>query len=244
MLEDTTVRYEVGEARRANGRAPARLVGPVPLTVRAAVLLAVALAAAGAGLTALLVDDLGAANAREQALSEWLVGLGESSSLLLGLAQVVSWLGDEQRTVPLVAFVAMSLLLARRRLWAGYLVVVTLGGVAVSSMVKQAVGRPRPALVVQPVGEELLSFPSGHTFAGITVWGSLAVIALVVLPPRLRVGVAIAAATVGLLQGPSRLVLGRHWPTDVVGSWLIAGAWILLCLVMTTWVAAAIARRH
>lgn len=220
-----------------------RLVGPVPLSVRAAVLVAVALAAAGAALTAFVSADLGAANAREEEASAWFVGLGEASAPVHWLAQAVSWLGDEQRTVPLVAFVAISLLLSRRSLWAGYLVTVTLGGVALASTIKQAVGRPRPGIVDQPVGEELLSFPSGHTFAGITVFGSIALIALVVVPARWRVVVAVGAATVGLLQAPSRLVLGCHWPTDVLGSWLIAGAWLLACLVVLTLVSDAASRR-
>lgn len=228
----------------ASGLASARLVGPIPLTVRASVLLAVVLGLAGAGLTAFVGADLDAANAREQAASEWFVGLGEASAPLHWLAQAVSWLADEQRAVPIVAFVAMSLLLARRALWAGYLVAVTLGGVAISSAVKQAVGRPRPALVDQPVGEELLSFPSGHTFAGLTVWGSLAIIALAVLPPRVRVVAAVAAVSIAVLQGPSRLVLGRHWPSDVLGSWLIASSWVLLCLAGTTWLATVVVRRR
>lgn len=245
MRKDAPVRQASTDAT-ASGPGPAatRLVGPIPLTVRAAVALALLLAAGGAALTAAIGADLAAANAREQALSEWFVGIGDASPLVHGLAQAVSWLGDEQRTVPIVAFVAMSLLLSRRPLWAGYLVAVTLGGVAISSATKQAVGRPRPPLVQQPVGEELLSFPSGHTFAGVTVWGSVAIIALVVLPPRWRAFVAVVAAAIGLLQAPSRLVLGRHWPTDVVGSWLIAGAWLLLCLVAVTWVATALARRR
>lgn len=221
----------------------ARLLGPVRLSVGGALVVAALLALAGVALTLVVSSDVDAANARELAMSTWLVGLGDTWPLVHDLASIVSWLGDEHRTVPLVAFVATALLLARRPLWAGYLVVVTLGGVIVSSTVKATVGRPRPPLVEQPAGEELLSFPSGHTFAGVTVWLSLALIALAVLPPRWRGVVAVAAVTVGVMQGPSRLVLGRHWPTDVIGGWLLALAWLLLCLVATTLLARSLDRR-
>jgi undecaprenyl-diphosphatase len=75
------------------------------------------------------------------------------------------------------------------------------------------------------------SFPSGHALASAAVLG---VLALVLIPrrpcrvPRILL-VAIAAAAAAMI-GLSRLYLGVHWASDVVGGWLIGAMWLAVCL--------------
>ncbi|WP_042365002.1 phosphatase PAP2 family protein [Streptacidiphilus neutrinimicus] len=103
--------------------------------------------------------------------------------------------------------------------------------------VKEAVARPRP-LLPQPVSTATgWSFPSGHAMTSATVIPLLVIVAW----PHLRrratrtVTVGVAAVLV-FLVGWTRIGLGVHWPSDILGGWLLAG--FTLCAVtaaVDTW---------
>ena len=80
-----------------------------------------------------------------------------------------------------------------------------------------------------------LDFPSGHTFAGFTVWAAMAIVAWYLLPRRAATPVAAVLLVVGLLQAPARLIVGKHWLSDVVGSWFIGSGWLLLVWAGFLW---------
>ncbi|WP_026370384.1 phosphatase PAP2 family protein [Kallotenue papyrolyticum] len=69
--------------------------------------------------------------------------------------------------------------------------------------------------------EESFAFPSGHAQASIVFWGYLALVVR-------RRWVSILALVAVLLIGLSRVYLGQHWPSDVVGGWLIGAALVAL----------------
>lgn len=153
------------------------------------------------------------------------------------VAQLFTFLGNGTTLVPLVAVVAVLLwrLPPDReppgRLLAGYLIVTVTGGVALSWTVKHLVQRSRPAFEDPLAHASGYSFPSGHAMAGVYAWGTFAVLAwLVVVPRHRRAGLALMAGCVAVvpLIGLSRVLLGVHWPIDVVAGWLLAGAWLLL----------------
>jgi undecaprenyl-diphosphatase len=91
-------------------------------------------------------------------------------------------------------------------------------------LLKIAIGRARPDAVL--FGSQALdySFPSGHTADGSIAWLLGAVTATLGLRPGIRRPIIVAAAGLCLAIGWSRVYLGYHWPTDVVASWLFAGA--------------------
>jgi membrane-associated phospholipid phosphatase len=148
-----------------------------------------------------------------------------------------------------VAMAVLGLLvaavLATRRRWREARVVaeVTLGAGALVEILKIVVHRPRPPLSVQLAVETNASFPSGHTVAATAVLGVLAVL----LARRsgaatVRVALPSAAAAVAVLVGLSRLYLGVHWASDILGAWLVGGCWLVLCLTVEAHLAATRAR--
>ncbi len=154
----------------------------------------------------------------------------------VGVLQAVSWLG---RTVWLAALVgAGGVYLWRRgrRRLAAFLVVTALGGGLVTTAVKVAVDRPRP-VVDHPVATAFgRSFPSGHAMGSTVCYGALLVSFLPSVPRRAR-GAAVAATVVVVLAiGSSRLLLGVHFLSDVVGGHLLGAAWLAGAVaVFRTW---------
>jgi undecaprenyl-diphosphatase len=73
------------------------------------------------------------------------------------------------------------------------------------------------------------SFPSGHSTMSAVVYLTLgALLALVEGRRRVRVFLVALGAVLTFLVGASRVYLGVHWPTDVLGGWTIGAGWALL----------------
>lgn len=149
---------------------------------------------------------------------------------LTGLMKDVTWLGSNLVLVPLVACLAVWLVW-RRREWrtAVALVVVEAGAVIAYQVTKALIGRPRPPLALRLVHVTGFSFPSGHATESLAVWGAIAVALAATRSLRARVLFGLGTSVLVLLIGASRIYLGVHWWTDVVGGYALGGLW--LCLV-------------
>ncbi len=130
----------------------------------------------------------------------------------------------------LLVVVAIVLLVRFRRAWrlAVWILVTIAGEAALDVILKSVFGRVRPTFpdpIVRATGG---SYPSGHAFGSLV---GCAVIVLTVLPLLGRVGrrvvIGIAVAVV-VLVGFSRVALGAHYVTDVLGGWLVGAAWVAL----------------
>ncbi|MEI7624240.1 MAG: phosphatase PAP2 family protein, partial [Actinomycetes bacterium] len=147
----------------------------------------------------------------------------------------LSWIGAGARTVPIVLCVAVLLLLAGKWRWALFLLLSSQAGFLVSNTMKHVVGRTRPPWTTVSLDQIGTSFPSGHTYAGITGWVAMGLIALYLFPRPISTITGWILIVVGVLNGPSRLLLGKHWPSDVLGAWLLAIGWLLLCWSAFLW---------
>jgi undecaprenyl-diphosphatase len=135
---------------------------------------------------------------------------------------LVTHLGDSVALVPVA--IATVVLLVRRglRREAVLVPVVALATQLASMVVREPLARPRP--VDGFVATHSWAFPSGHTLHAATA----ALVAVQLLWPYLghRARWVTAAAAFGLaaLVGISRVMLLAHWPSDVLGGWLLAVA--------------------
>jgi undecaprenyl-diphosphatase len=149
-----------------------------------------------------------------------------STQGMITLAKTLSGVGTGSTTAFVLA--GAALWLAWRRRWQALLVLlVTRGvcGVAIDLM-KEAYARPRPHLVPHLDYVANLSYPSGH--AGNNAM--LVMVAFFLTRDRRWHAAAIAlAAAIGV----SRVMLGVHWPSDVVGGWLFGGGCAAIGVAMT-----------
>lgn len=100
------------------------------------------------------------------------------------------------------------------------LAVVAFVGWFSSTMLKSAVARDRPAAGFRIGEAHGYSFPSGHATDAAALWVTLAVLASVAFPAYRRWFIATSLA-VAAVVGISRMYLGVHWFTDVLGGWTL-----------------------
>jgi len=89
------------------------------------------------------------------------------------------------------------------------------------------VGRTRPVLVDPIATATGKSFPSGHTQSTIVGYGILLLVFLPAIARAWRPLVVAVATLMVLLVGFSRIALGVHYLSDVIGGLIIGSAWLL-----------------
>jgi len=114
-----------------------------------------------------------------------------------------------------------------------YLLGITIGQGLVNALIKRTIGRPRPinTLVEVFVPEQGFSFPSGHVMFYTVFFGFLLVLVLTRMPHtrwRWLFGAPLAALV--LLIGPSRIILGAHWLSDVLAAYLLGLVILVLAI--------------
>ena len=122
------------------------------------------------------------------------------------------------------------LVLSGKRSAALLVLVAVGGGMVLSSLLKLGFERPRPDLVPHGMRVYTASFPSGHAMLSAVTYLTLgALLARVEKSRRLKAFLLGLAITLTILIGLSRIYLGVHWPSDVLGGWCGGAAWASLC---------------
>jgi undecaprenyl-diphosphatase len=137
----------------------------------------------------------------------------------------------------LITFAVVGyLFLARKCAVAWLMLGAVLGGVALNTLLKFAFARPRPDFVTHAVRVFTTSFPSGHaTLSAITYLTIGALLARIHPSLTIRLYLMSLAGFQTVLIGLSRIYLGVHYPTDVLGGWCIGAAWAMGCWVLLVW---------
>ncbi len=229
-VDPQTIRQETRRHPRLAGALTARfdptVLTGLALTTAAAVVL---IGGVGFGLIGIMVHhdfgithfDLGATRFAAR----------HASPTATGVLRAFTQLGGAVVLVPLA--VVVWLLTGRRHGWAttfGFLIVVVGGQFAIADLIKWIVDRARPD-VDRLTGFSGPSFPSGHATAAAACLAGFAMLIGVRRSPRVQA--ALASAAVGLAAGIacSRVFLGVHWFTDVVGGLVLGWAWFALCSI-------------
>jgi undecaprenyl-diphosphatase len=132
--------------------------------------------------------------------------------------------------VLLPATIAVSLVfLHLRRIRAAILLTVTMAGVTLLSwLLKLLFRRPRPVPFFGITMPSTYSFPSGHSLGAFCFYGALAALVTARLRSQwLRAVVWAVAVVIIVVVGFSRLYLGVHYPSDVIGGYATGFVWVL-----------------
>ncbi|MBH8614403.1 phosphatase PAP2 family protein [Pseudomonas mohnii] len=139
----------------------------------------------------------------------------------------ITELGDT--TVVVAVTIVVLLWLMWKRAWrtATYWLVAIAGASALNTVIKAALHRARPDELLYS-GWGAFSFPSGHSTVNVVLYGFLAFLIAREIRPAWRLVVALGAATLIFLIAFSRLYLGAHWFSDVLGGLAFGSAWLAL----------------
>jgi len=145
--------------------------------------------------------------------------IGTTIAWLIILTPVVAWL-LLRRLPKLAAFVAVT----------------AIGSVLLNNLIKLLVGRARPHLADPVAVAAGKSFPSGHSQAAIVGYAILVAVFLPAVPRGRRGWLVAPAVVMVLLIGFSRIALGVHYLSDVLGAYLIGTVWFIgMASAFGTW---------
>ena len=147
-------------------------------------------------------------------------------AVLVNVIKGITWLGSDG--VLWVVIVGATIVLAIRHRWrlAIYLLVTGAGAIVLDPILKSLVGRLRP-VVADPIAHGTgSSFPSGHSLGSIVCYGALFLVFVPATRGRWRTAFTTIIIALIALIGISRLLLGVHYLSDVLGAWAIGITWL------------------
>jgi undecaprenyl-diphosphatase len=151
------------------------------------------------------------------------------------ISRMATWTANGLTIAILTALVVLICLLLRHPRLGWWVAITVAGSSILNSLVKNAVDLTRPSTANVETPAHGFSFPSGHTQAATVTYVAVVLVVCweIWCPARwLRrvsvVAVVLLVAGVGL----SRVLLGAHWTSDVLGGWLLGSAWVITATVL------------
>lgn len=190
---------------------------------------AVTFVAAGAfaGLTGDVLGHEQLSSSGDPPVASWLAE--HRTAWLTRCMQAVTWLGSGWVTVPLLVAAALLLPLWHdRRRTLALVLTVSVGAAVLVTVGKLVTVRPRPEFGEVLTTATGYAFPSGHSAQAAAAYGVLAVLVSVRVGRSVRPLVWLAAGSVVLLIGFSRMYLGVHWLTDVLAGYALGTGWLIV----------------
>nr|WP_269054464.1 phosphatase PAP2 family protein [Paenibacillus tundrae] len=165
----------------------------------------------------------------DDTLIGWIQGM--ESPGMTRCMQLFTWIGSE---VPVVVITILAMLVLyiylRHKRELLFLACVIAGSTLLNALIKLVFQRARPTInrIIEVSG---YSFPSGHSMAAFSLYGGLAFLIWKHVPTATgRVLMIIVSAIFILTIGMSRIYLGVHYPSDVVGGYFLSGCWLAVCI--------------
>lgn len=153
---------------------------------------------------------------------------------LTTIMKAVTYFGEWYILLPLSALIIFVLARKGWRIEATELAYSVIGTSIAVVLIKQLAARPRPPVAFRAVAEAGYSFPSWHAAIAVAFWGYLAFLAMRrVRHESGRIALAIASALLAGIIGFSRLYLGVHYFSDVIGGFCLGAIALTLALRAT-----------
>lgn len=143
--------------------------------------------------------------------------------------RALSEVGNWQWEIPLALGIAVVFRLRSRAGDAWRFLGLGLSAEALYAVAKAVFHRPRPEVIPHLGQAGWYSYPSGHAMLGLILWGfGLTLVAELFTPRTAKVALWTLAAALSCGIAGSRIYLGVHYPSDVVGAFCLGGGWLLL----------------
>ena len=185
----------------------------------------------GSFVSVMILVWLGQTNAIDLALRQWALGLNSPTTITLW--ESISVMGSVA-FLSALTFIALAILMLLQDWFAAKLLAFAMAGaVGLDTMFKWLVHRPRPEEVYAHTMPASFSFPSGHALYGLTFYFTLAIILSRIIGGKWTWSIWVAAIVIVALIGASRIFLGVHYGSDVLGGYLIAATWLLVIVSLT-----------
>ncbi|MEU6478691.1 phosphatase PAP2 family protein [Streptomyces sp. NPDC047017] len=181
-----------------------------------------------------VVGGGGAPLSIDSSLLSWSTGHRPGMAVATARVLTATGTGVVPYALVLVAGAVLGGTARTRTVAAGLGVACLVLGQAVRYGVMELAARPRPPRQDWATYASGWSFPSGHTATSALTAG-LVILAIVLRAPRGRTALCLAVGCWGVLVGLTRVYLGVHWFSDVIGGWLFAAGWLGLCGCAAAW---------